>query len=268
MSGKIIRLKRIFNRNSGKVVIVPLDHAVSSGPITGLDNIGRIIQEVIDGGADAIILHKGIMKRVVPYIKGNIGLITHLSASADFSPNPNKKVIVTTVEEAIKAGADAISIHINLGGKYDDFMLETLGTISREAEEWGMPLMAMMYPRGENVHDEQDVDIIKHVVRIGDELGADIIKTNYSRDERFAEVIDSCSVPVVIAGGPRVKSDIELFDVIAEAVSQGVSGVAIGRNVFQHKNPKIMVEMLVKLVHEGWSRNKVMEKLNQESFRQ
>ena len=262
MVGKTLRLRRIFNPKSGKTVIVPLDHGVSSGPIKGIEKMGEIIQRIVFGGADAIILHKGYLKRMSPFV-GQIGIIMHLSASTDFSPSFNKKTLVGEVEEAVKLGADAVSIHINLGGKYDDFMLEILGKVSKEAEDWGMPLLAMMYPRGEVVRDEQDVDMLKHVVRIADELGADVIKTNFSRDNRFAEVVEGCSVPVVIAGGPRISSDMEMLSIIEHAMSLGVSGVAIGRNVFQHSKPDLMVRSISKIVHDGWSAKKASEMLKE-----
>ncbi len=262
MPGKTLRLRRVFNSKSGKTVIVPLDHGVSSGPITGIEKMSTTIQRIVSGGADAIILHKGYLKRMAPFV-GQMGIIMHLSASADFSPSFNKKIQIGAVEEAVKLGADAISIHINLGGKYDDFMLETLGRISREAEEWGIPLLTMMYPRGEVVRDEQDIKMLKHVVRIADELGADVIKTNFSRDDRFADVVKSCSVPVVIAGGPRINSDMDLLSLIEHAMSLGVAGVAIGRNVFQHTNPEMMVKSISKIVHNGWTAKKAAEMLRE-----
>ncbi len=262
MPGKTLRLRRVFNSKSGKTLIVPLDHGVSSGPLRGIEKMSSTIQKVVMGGADAIILHRGYLKRMAPFV-GRMGIIMHLSASADFSPLFNKKVQIGEVEEAVRLGADAISVHINLGGKYDDFMLETLGKISREAEEWGMPLLAMMYPRGEVVRDEQDIELLKHVVRIADEFGADIIKTNFSKDDRFADVVKGCSVPVVIAGGPPVSSDLELLSLIEHAMSLGVAGVAIGRNVFQHSRPEILVKSISKIVHNGWSAEKAREILRE-----
>ncbi len=116
------------------------------------------------------------------------------------------------MEEALKIGADAVSIHVNVGAEDESRMLSTLGEISRHCQEWGMPLLAMMYPRGRKIKDEYSAESIAHAARVGAELGADIVKTNYSGDpDSFASVVDSCPVPVVIAGGPKVETELDLL---------------------------------------------------------
>ena len=138
----------------------------------------------------------------------DVGLIIHLSGSTSLSPYPNAKTLVCTVEEALKLGADALSIHINIGNGSEREMLADLGRVAREAREWGMPLLAMMYPRGEKIKDEFDPQVIMHVARLGAELGADIVKVSYTGSvESFRKVVAGCPVPVVIAGGPKMNSD-------------------------------------------------------------
>jgi len=137
----------------------------------------------------------------------------------------------------VRIGADAVSVHVNLGGQYENEMMEQMGAISSQCMEFGMPLLAMMYPRGENIKDQFDIDAIKKCARVGAELGADIVKTNYTGDiESFSEVVKGCGVPVVIAGGAKMDSEQALLDVVRDAMKAGAAGVSIGRNVFQHED--------------------------------
>jgi len=146
--GKKIRMERIINRESGKTIIVPMDHGISIGPVKGILDMKKTVQEVAMGGANAIVEHKGLVREGLRGSGPDIGLIVHLSASTSLSTRPNAKTLVCTVEEAIRLGADAVSIHVNLGNGDEGRMLNDFGRISREAGEWGMPLLVMIYARG------------------------------------------------------------------------------------------------------------------------
>ena len=235
--GKNIRIERIMDRSTGRAVIVPLDHGISMGPIEGLVDMRSTVDKVSQGGATAVVLHKGILPFSHRSFGRDIGLIMHLSASTGLSPQPNHKVIVTTVEEAIKWGADAVSIHVNLGDDHEYAMLRDFGQIACKCNEWGMPLMVMIYPRGKDIPDAYNVDMLKKCARTATELGADIIKTNYTGDiDSFNEVVRGAQAPVIIAGGPKVDSDEKLLQMVKDSMDAGGKGVSIGRNVFQHRN--------------------------------
>nr|CBX30066.1 Uncharacterized aldolase aq_1554 [uncultured Desulfobacterium sp.] len=243
-----------MNRNTGKTVIVPMDHGISMGPIEGLKDMKSAVQMVSEGGANAIVEHKGLVGAGHRRKGKDIGLIIHLSASTSLSPNPNAKTLVCSVEEAIKLGADAVSIHINLGDDTEKDMLRDFGIITNEAKIWGLPLLAMIYPRGEKIKDEFDVKYIKHAARVGNEMGADIVKVSYTGSvESFKEVVEGCSIPVVIAGGPKMNSDRDILEMVKGAIEAGGAGASIGRNVFQHKNPAKMVQAISSVVHDNMS---------------
>ncbi|MEM2933324.1 MAG: class I fructose-bisphosphate aldolase family protein, partial [Methanocellales archaeon] len=178
--GKAVRLERIINRETGKTVIVPMDHGVSLGPIKGLIDMKEAVNKVAEGGANAVLGHMGLPKYGHRRYGRDIGLIIHLTASTTLGPDPLHKVLVTSVEEAIKVGADGVSVHVNIGANDEAEMLAMLGQVSRACNEWGMPLLAMMYPRGAKVKSEHSVEYVKHAARVGAELGADIVKTNYT----------------------------------------------------------------------------------------
>ncbi|MFC1612841.1 2-amino-3,7-dideoxy-D-threo-hept-6-ulosonate synthase [Patescibacteria group bacterium] len=252
--GKNIRLERIMNRISGKTVIIPMDHGTSMGPIKGLINIKKTINEVVQGGANAIIIHKGIVSSGHREGGKDVGLIIHLSVSTSLAPDPNAKVLVCSVEEAIRLGADAVSIHVNIGSDDEKEMLRDLGNVSKTCQEWGMPLLAMMYTRGAKIEKEYDVKYVKHAARIATELGADIVKVVYTgSSETFREVVEGCAVPVVIAGGEKMGTEKEIFEMIKGSLDAGGAGVSIGRNVFQHKNPRKLVQVISGIVHDNWT---------------
>ncbi len=254
MLGKSIRMERIMDRKSGRAVIVPLDHGISLGPVEGLVDMKTTIDTVARGGATAVVLHKGIIPYGHRSFGQDIGLIVHLSASTSLGGDPNEKVLVTTVEEAIKLGADAVSVHVNLGADTETQMLHDFGDMTRKCMEWGMPLLVMIYPRGKKIKDSFDVDLVKHCARVGAELGADIIKTNYTGDiDSFREVVKGALAPVVIAGGPKMDSDERLLEMVRDSITAGGRGVSIGRNVFQHRNVMGITKAISSVVLENAS---------------
>lgn len=243
-----------MDRKSGRAVIVPLDHGISLGPVEGLVDMKTTIDTVARGGATAVVLHKGIIPYGHRSFGQDIGLIVHLSASTSLGGDPNEKVLVTTVEEAIKLGADAVSVHVNLGADTETQMLHDFGDMTRKCMEWGMPLLVMIYPRGKKIKDSFDVDLVKHCARVGAELGADIIKTNYTGDiDSFREVVKGALAPVVIAGGPKMDSDERLLEMVRDSITAGGRGVSIGRNVFQHRNVMGITKAISSVVLENAS---------------
>lgn len=245
MTGKQIRLERIMDRESQKTIIVPMDHGVTAGPIPGIIDMGKTVDAVANGGANAVIGHVGLPLHGHRHHGKDIGLILHLSASSQLNPDPNQKVLVNTVERAIKMGADAVSIHVNIGAETESEMLRDFGFISNQCMEWGMPLLAMMYPRGPKIKKSTDVEVVKLAARIGAEMGADIVKTSYTGDpESFAQVTEGCPVPVIIAGGEKMDTDQDIIEMVYNSVQAGGKGVSIGRNIFQHENPKNLVKAI------------------------
>ena len=260
MIGKKIRIERIIDRNSHKTVIVPMDHGVSVGPIVGLEDMLSTVSKVVNGGANAILMHKGIVRAGHRGAGKDVGLIIHLSGGTSISPDPNAKELVCTVEEALKLGADAVSVHINLGAETDKQMLHQLGFVGERCLQWQMPLVAMMYARGPKIDNEYELRYVKHAARVGAELGADIVKVPYTGSvESFAEVVNGCPVPVVIAGGPKMDSDEDIFQMVKGALQAGASGLSIGRNAFQHEKVEKIVCALCRMVHEGISVDEAMQ---------
>jgi class I fructose-bisphosphate aldolase len=212
------------------------------------------VDAVTNGGANGVIMHKGLPRLSHRRYGKDVGLIIHLSASTDLSSMPNKKTIVCSVEESIRLGADAVSIHVNIGDDNESMMLADFGEIGRQCDDWGMPLVAMVYPRGPKIKDQYAVEVVKHAARVGAELGADLVKVPFTGSvESFREVVEGCQIPVLIAGGPKMDADEDVLRVTEQAIAAGGAGVSIGRNIFQSKNPERIMRAIAKIVHDGES---------------
>lgn len=262
--GKLIRMERIMDRNTGRTIIVPMDHGTSVGPIEGIADIKSAVAKVAEAGANAIVEHKGLVGAGHRRRGSDIGLIVHLSASTSLSPFPHSKTLVCSVEEAIKLGADAVSVHVNIGDHQEKEMLNDFGRVAAEARTWGMPLLAMVYPRGEKIQDEFDVSVVKHAARVGCEMGADIVKVSYTGSpETFREVVAGATVPVVIAGGAKMDSDKDILEMVHGAVQAGAAGVSIGRNVFQHADPGKLIRAMARIIFENGTVEEGLDLLKQ-----
>ncbi len=237
-----------------------MDHGLSVGTIKGLEDMAAMVDKVAMGGADAVLEHSGMIGAGHRKYGKDIGLIVHLSGATKLAPDPNKKILVCSVERALKMGADAVSIHINIGADDEPEMLQDAQKVVEDCREWGVPLLAMMYPRGRKIAEEHDPDVVNIAVRVGAELGADIVKTNYTGDiDSFKYIVKSVHIPVIIAGGPKMDTNEELFNMVYDSIQAGGSGVAFGRNVFQAEDPTKIVRALHKIVHENYEVDEVLE---------
>ena len=258
VSGNQIRLERILR--DGKMLCIPMDHGISNGPIEGLKDPASTIYQCQEHGLTSVIINKGILKTMPRPAK--VGILVHFSASTILSPYPNQKMLNGTVKEAVSMGADGISLHINIGGKEEPMMLAQLGMTASQCHRWNMPLLAMMYPRGENIKNPHEPDIVAHVARIGAESGADIVKTLYTGDiDSFAKIVKSTPVPIVIAGGPKAKTDLDILQMTQDAMTAGAKGVTYGRNIFAHKTPEKMVDALSEIIFKNSTAKEAMRKI-------
>jgi fructose-bisphosphate aldolase/2-amino-3,7-dideoxy-D-threo-hept-6-ulosonate synthase len=236
--GKSIRLERMMDRKSQRTIIIPMDHGLTVGTIKGLENMADMVDKVAMGGANAVLVHSGL------------------------SPNPNRKVLVCSVERALKMGADGVSIHINIGAEEEPEMLQDAQKVVEDSREWGVPLLAMMYPRGGKISNENDPEVVNIAVRVGAELGADIVKTNYTGDiDSFKQIVTGVDIPVIIAGGPKMDTTEDLLKMVSDSVQAGGRGVAFGRNVLQADHPTKLVHAICQIVHKNYTVEEALKEL-------
>ena len=249
------RLDRIGT--DGRYLVVPMDHGITMGAVTGLKDIESTIDGVTRGGADAVLTQKGIAPRVHPNKNGK-GYIVHVNASTTIGPDENDKRMTCTVEEAIRAGADAVSLHINVGSTYEPGQLEDLAALTADAGRYGIPVLAMAYARGPGV-DGTAPEALGHAVRLAEEAGADLVKTGYSGDaESFEHVIDSTRLPVVIAGGSK-GTDRETVEMVRGTMDAGGAGVSMGRSIFQHDDPEAIARAVSAVIHDDCGVEEALE---------
>ena len=248
--GKQRRLARIL-APGGRSVMIPMDHGVSVGPLPGLERPAVAVRHARQGGASAVVVQKGLVRTVLPEL-GHLGLLVHLSASTSLNPDPNDKRLVGTVEECVRLGADGVSVHVNVGAPEESRMVEDMGRVSEACDRFGMPLLAMIYPRGHEIQDPHELRYVAHVARLAAELGADVVKCPYTGSpETFRKVVEGCPVPVLISGGARMDSDLDVLRMVEGAVRAGGAGVSIGRNMWQHERPEAMCRAIADIVLDG-----------------
>ncbi|ELZ43527.1 fructose-bisphosphate aldolase [Halorubrum saccharovorum DSM 1137] len=245
-AGLSARLDRISTND--RYLIVPMDHGLTMGAVDGLVDIESTIDGVTSGGADAVLTQKGIAPRVHEN-KNDAGYIVHLNGSTTIGPDESDKRVTGTVEDAVRAGADAVSFHINVGSDHEPKQIEELAELTADADRLGLPVLAMAYARGPGV-DETDPESLGHAVRLAEEVGADVVKTGYSGDgDSFERVTESTRLPVVIAGGSK-GTDRDTVEMVRGAMDGDAAGVSMGRSIFQHGDPEGIARAVSAVVHD------------------
>lgn len=248
---RALRVQRLFRRHPQRLFIVPLDHSITDGPINRPGKtLDDLVGELAASEVDAVILHKGSLRHVRSSRFQELSLIMHLSASTRHAPDPDAKFLVTTVEEAISLGADAVSVHVNLGSADERGQVQDLGTVARHCDRWNIPLLAMVYVRGSAPDASTDHRLVAHAASLAADLGADIVKTAFVGSlASLAEVAADCPIPIVAAGGPRAESVEEALTFVRGVIAAGAAGVAMGRNIFQQPSPRTAAALVARLVH-------------------
>jgi 2-amino-4,5-dihydroxy-6-oxo-7-(phosphooxy)heptanoate synthase len=227
-----------------------LDHSVTDGPITGAGRLDDLVGHLAQNGVDAVVLHKGSLRYVDPRWFTDTSLLVHLSASTGHAPDPDAKYLVASVEEALRLGADAVSVHVNLGSHGEMRQIGDLATVADACDRWNVPLLAMVYPRGPKINNPKDPELVAHAVTLAAELGADVVKTVYPGSVRaMSDIARGCPIPIIVAGGPRLAAPGDLLSYVEDALRGGAVGVAMGRNIFQAPDPGAMARKISDVIH-------------------
>jgi predicted phospho-2-dehydro-3-deoxyheptonate aldolase len=232
-------------------VLIPIDHGLSDGPVLGLEHPWTVLQPAVLAGIQGVVTHKGLLRRGVERTDSQLSRILHLSGSTTLSPWAARKVLVGSVTEAVRLGADGVSVHVNLGVAGDHAMLRDLGRVATACDRWGLPLLAMMYVRRVDASEHELAAMLKHAARAAAELGADLVKVTFpGHADTFFEITSSCFVPVLVAGGAKAQRDADVLTMVRASLHAGGSGACIGRNVFQHPVPRAFLRALSAVVHD------------------
>jgi DhnA family fructose-bisphosphate aldolase class Ia len=241
-------------------LIVPIDDSLIAGPVDGLESLEAKVGKILDGRPNGILVFPGTANG--PILRNeSIPVILNLTTSSRLAIH-TKKMLSFSVEYAVRLGADAVAVHVNLTSKYEPEMLQALCTVLLEAEMLGMPVMGIMYPRKEGENRDENYEglkendpsaytkLVSHASRIGMELGVDIIKTYYTGSkESFANVISAAQgVPVLVAGGALVDEN-QALERAGDVIQAGGSGISYGRNVFSRENTLEFMDKLKKVIY-------------------
>jgi fructose-bisphosphate aldolase/2-amino-3,7-dideoxy-D-threo-hept-6-ulosonate synthase len=256
--GKKLRLSRLIDQKTGKTVIIAFDHGFEHGPADFPEKIldsKVVVKAAAEGGAKGIMMHKGVARYTSEEWMGKIPLILKVTGRTRLmSEELAIQAHVSSVEDAVSLGADGVAITIYVGSNNEPKMLEDFGHVETMCRRLGMPILALMYPRGPGIKDRYNVEVVRYAARLGAELGVDIVKTYYTGSaDTFREVVKSCHVPVVAAGGPRKETAEEALEMVKEVMEAGATGVTIGRNVWGHPDPVGMTRAIRKIVMQNAS---------------
>jgi fructose-bisphosphate aldolase/2-amino-3,7-dideoxy-D-threo-hept-6-ulosonate synthase len=267
--GTAMRLKRVIDP-AGVSVICALDHGMTSPTfLAPLADIGARTAEVVAGGANVIMMSKGMIRLAEPAFSPTTSLALLLSASANPQEPQPEVVQIARVEEAVRLGADAVVLFTALGGAAEAGMIRTLAGVGRECAALGMPLIAeaefpTTYAAVEQLTEQYGFEYLQRNVRLCAELGADIVKTNWPGDQdAFGRLVEAAGgIPLVLAGGSRLQ-DRELLKRMELARAAGGIGCSVGRNIFMHRSPQAITRALSRVIRERWSADKALDELQE-----
>jgi class I fructose-bisphosphate aldolase len=240
--GKRVRLSRIMSR--GRAVVFAFDHGFEHGPrdFTSETLNARVVLEKVVGYVGAVMLLPGVARLTWDLWAGRAALILKVTGKTTMRPEEERLIQspIALVEDAVALGADAVAATIYWGSRYEHEMLRDWASIKSAADTYGIPLFQLAYPRGPMITSTYDPEVVKYSARAAAESGADAIKTHYTGSlESFKLVVEIASgTPVLMSGGPRRSRDLDFLVDVYNAIKAGGRGVVVGRNVFQHRNPR------------------------------
>src|SRR4030066_623178 len=249
------RLSQIIK--NGKCLFMPIDHGYFQGPTSKLEKPGETIKPLLSY-CDALFVTRGVLRSCVNPEDAPPIILRVSGGTSIIGKDLANEGITTSIKEAIRLNASAVGLSVFIGSEYERQTLLNLSTLVNEAEEYGIPVMAVTAVGKEL--EKRDARYLSLCCRIAAELGAKVVKTYWC--ENFEKVTNSCPVPVVIAGGPKTETEKEVFEFVYDGMQRGAIGINLGRNVWQSPSPVPVAAALRAIVHEKASAkeaNKIYE---------
>ena len=249
------RLARIFNQKSNKTVMLAVDHGYFQGPTTGLKNPRESISPLLPY-CDSLFVTRGVLRNCISP-STNAPIFLRVSGGPSILGELSNEDITTSMKEALRLNAVGVGMSIFVGEKNEERTISNLGRLVNEAEEFGMPVLAITAVGKEMGRDARYLGL---ACRIAAEIGAHMVKTYYCAED-FDKVVEGCPVPIVIAGGKKIPER-DALEMSYNAISQGAAGVDMGRNIFQSENPVAMIQAVRAVVHEHYTADEAFELFN------
>lgn len=250
------RMQRIF-KEDGKTVMLAVDHGYFLGPVSRLEDPRKTIEPLIPY-ADSLMLTRGVLRNCIE-AKYNIPVVLRVSGgNSIIGKDLSNEGITVSFEDAIRLNVSAVALSIYVGTEHEHQTLINLAKLIDEGQKYGIPVLAVTAVGKEL--EKRDAKYLSLSSRIAAELGAHIVKTYYC--EEFERVVESCPVPLVIAGGPKLKSELDVLEMAHAAISRGAKGVDMGRNIWQSRWPIAVISAIRSIVHEKTSVEKAHNLFN------
>lgn len=253
---KTRRLRRIFMKDH-RALIVAIDHGTFNGASPGIENPGNTIRKIVEGGADAAIVNLGTAKKFAEELS-ETGFIARLDIPPTYLADGHHSTLVYEAEYAMRLGADAVIVNAGIGKHVEERALPAIAEVVSYCDSIGMPVCGEVLPGGFDADfNLRTVENIARCNRIVCELGVDFIKAAYAPG--YEKVIEETFCPVVILGGPKTKDQKEYLENIRKALNEGISGVAMGRNIWGAEDPVKMTKALAALIHKNASADEAFD---------
>ncbi|MHC4471730.1 MAG: 3-hydroxy-5-phosphonooxypentane-2,4-dione thiolase [Planctomycetota bacterium] len=240
---------RILRAETGRTVMLAIDHGYFLGPLTRLEKPGETVEPLL-AHADALMLARGVLRNCIPPAVDK-AMVLRVSGGRSILCREElpDEGLATSMEDAVRLNASAVAISIFVGTKYEKESILNLAKLVDQGEQYGIPVLAVTAV-GEEL-DKRTSRYLALACRMAAEFGAHFVKT-YFCDE-FEKVADSCPVPLVIAGGPKLDTEMDAFKMVRDALDRGAVGVDMGRNIWQNDNAVAMIRAVRGIVHERMS---------------
>ena len=246
-------------QSDGHALFLPVDHGYFQGPTRKLEEPRKTLQPLMPY-ADAIFITRGVLRSCVDPNNTRPIILRVSGGTSMVGKDLANEAITTSMEEAIRLNASAVGISIFVGSNYEKESLLNLSTLVNEGERYGMPVMAVTAVGKEL--EKCDARYLALSCRIAAELGARVVKTYWCED--FEKVTTGCPVPVIMAGGPQVETEYEVFQFVHDGMQKNAIGVNLGRNIWQNEYPVAMIKSIRAIIHENASPEKAQEIFSRE----
>jgi len=250
-------MARVFKPETGRTVMLAVDHGYFLGPTRKLENPRETIEPLLPF-CDALFVTRGVLRSSVDAETGTPIVLRVSGGASVIGKNLANEEITTSIEDAIRLNVAGIGLSIFVGSDYEHETLLNLANLVNDGEDYGIPVLAVTAVGKEL--EKRDARYLSLSCRIAAELGAHMVKTYYCDD--FESVVKGCPVPVVIAGGPRLNTELDALELTYNAIQQGARGVDMGRNIWQSDFPVAMIRAIRAIVHENASVKEAHELFN------
>ena len=266
MIGCVRKVSRLFDPASGRAVLLPLDHGVGEGMLPGFEDIPGLVAMIREFPVQGVVLNKGPLRAFLSEIPAGMQAVGQLSGATRHAVPSYARSLLCSTHEALRLGADLVAVQVNIANDLEDRMLADLGMVCDDAHNLGAPVLAVIQPKGDRIVNETDPSLICHCIRLGAELGADVVGVPYSGDAAsFSRACAAVSPPVVITGGPSRPDFASFLAMVEQALSAGAAGTCVGRNVLQQADPREALGRLVAVVHGESARESVADEAGPEA---